>query len=498
MAQYSQDLYKQSLSFPTQSGVYLFRDSDEKVLYIGKALSLNDRIKSYFVKEIVGRSPGIDLMVEQAVSLSYFVTDSEIEALMLEAKLIRQHKPKYNILLRDDKSFALIRIDWSEPFPGVYLAREKDLETILERRKKSRTAGIRQKIDQQEFFGPYLSSQSVKVALGTLRKVWPFRDCSATKYKNHQNMGRGCLYGSLGLCPAPCAAAKAQDQESYRKNIEQLKQFLRGEQRQLIKNLEQEMKAASEKEEFELAKIYRDRLTSLRHLQNMAMVSRLVESSTGRFSEKRVEERAIDKTREYLPSRDLLFEGYDISNNQGSYAVGAVISGFVFEGKIRPVQGIMELRERFVWNKTGYRKFRIKEVTKISDVDMLAEVVRRRLNRYIFALKDSEWEKWRLPDMLVMDGGKGQLGIVQKVVEEAFKPKEVPLSMKEGMLDQIPKVGAVAKGKTRKKVDLYGAFDEIENLDEEAKSLLAEMLREEAHRFVIGFYRSKHRKGMLE
>jgi excinuclease UvrABC nuclease subunit len=536
------NLLRQQVSqLPLTPGVYLFKDSVGTVLYVGKATVLRDRVRSYFAAD-VGRGPGIEKMVQLAAEIAYYTTETEVEALLLEAKLIRQYKPRYNILLRDDKSFALIRIDLSEEFPGVYVAREKELEALLAKRKRLRTQKGRQKIDQQEFYGPYLSAWAVKAALRGIRRIWPFRDCTAAKFNHYAGLGHGCLYASLGLCPAPCvptgrlrrggdvalpvkatvtgepavprkaavpgefavprgAATSGKtspispDQrewvrqsyqlhwEQYRRNIDQLRAFLRGDREQVMRQVEADMAAASDREDFESAKLYRDRLRALSHLQSMAQVNRLTERLAMQ------DEQAVGtRAPQYDPAEDVRIEGYDISNIQGEYAVGVAVSLVLRRGKVEDIATRQQARDYLSYEKAKYRKFRIRYYSGVSDVDMLREILTRRMRRGIVGEA-----AWSLPDLLIVDGGTSQLRIAQEVVQASLQR----LLKERGSAPEVW-VGAVAKGPTRRKVDLHGSdWSAFPNISPEAWRHIAEVTREEAHRFAITFYRQRHRKGFL-
>jgi excinuclease ABC subunit C len=461
-------LRQQADALPFQPGVYLFKNAEGEVLYVGKAIRLKDRVRSYFAKDLeASRGSGFTQMVRDSVTLDHQLAGSEMEALLLEARLIRQYKPRYNIKLRDDKSFSLIRIDLSEPFPPIYISREKDLEELLVRRKRDRVGmgKVSQRIDSQEFFGPYLSAASVKDALKTVRKIWPFRDCGQTKYDTYAKLGHGCLFATLNLCDAPCAAKISQ--EEYRKNIDQIRLFLRGDRQRLLQNVQAEMEQAAKDERFEQAAKLRDRLQSLLHIQEVATTRRFLGN-----------QQRSDLYR-YNPDEDLRIECYDISNISGAYAVGSQIVGIIRRGKIDPVNAT-EVRKRFYLDKSRYRKFRIKTVEGVSDTDMLREVLSRRLKR-----AKGGTEHWAVPDLMFMDGGKGQLSAAQAIRTELEMEAEVAIA-------------SVAKGPTRKRVDLYGAdWERLPTVEREAWLVVAELLREEAHRFAISYYRSVHRKNLL-
>jgi excinuclease ABC subunit C len=460
-------LREQAAELPVVPGVYLFKSSEGEVLYVGKAVRLRERVRSYFAPDLEAtRGSGLVQMVRIATTLDHETTGSEMEALLLEARLIRQYKPRYNIKLRDDKSFALVRIDMSQPFPPIAVAREKDLEELLTALKRERgpVGKVSQRVAHQEFFGPYLSAYSVRQALKTIRQIWPFRDCGPMKYATYAKLGHGCVFATLKLCDAPCAMKTTQ--EEYRKNIDQIRFFLRGDRESLLGGIQKQMDEAAAREDFERAATYRNRLQSLLHIQQVAQSRRTVAAQK---QGKNV----------YDPETDLKVECYDISNNQGSYAVGSLIVGVIRQGKLGAVETRDEARKRFYLDNSQYKKFRIKEVEGISDVDSLKEVLRRRLRRGMRNEKG-----WELPDLLVLDGGKAQLSAAREIREEL------------GLNDL--KLATVAKGPTRRKVDLYGQWSELRGVDAEAAGLVAELLREEAHRFAITYYRNLHRKGALK
>lgn len=455
-------------ALPLQPGVYLFKDQSGEVLYVGKAIRLRDRVRSYFAKDLaVTRGPGLVQMVRDSVTLDHELAGSEMEALLLEARLIRQYKPKYNIKLRDDKSFSLIRIDLSEQFPPIYISREKDLEELLARKKRERAGltKVSQKVDNQEFFGPYLSAASVRSALKTIRKIWPFRDCSDGKYATYEKLGHGCLFATLKLCDAPCAAKITP--EEYRRNIDQIRTFLRGDRQVLLEMVKEEMETAAQEERYERAAKLRDRLQSLMHLQDVA--------DTRRF----LGNQQRSSLYNYNPDEDLRVECYDISNISGAYAVGSQIVGIIRQGKVNPVT-TQDVRSRFYLDKSRYRKFKIKTVEGISDTDMLQEVLTRRIKRGLTGA-----EHWALPDFMIMDGGKGQLSAalaVRKKLEQ----------------EEVVNIGSVAKGPTRKNLDLYGVdWERVPQVEMGAWKITAGLLREEAHRFAITYYRSLHRKNLF-
>lgn len=461
-------LKKAVSALPLTPGVYLFKDASGGILYVGKATVLRDRVRSYFAKDIaLTRNPGIERMVELAIHVDHQATPTELEALMLEARLIRQHKPRYNIALRDDKSFVVIKIDLSHPFPPVTIGREKELEDALIRHKRQREGvRIRQKVDHIEYYGPFTSAVSVRAALKSIRTIWPFRDCSPSKYRTYEMLGHGCIYAALGLCEAPCVGGVSV--EGYRKNIDQIRSFLRGEKSQVMKVVEQQMEAAATGERYEEAARHRDRLYALEHFHHIIDTFRDAKS------------RGIRQAYEYNPERDIRMECYDISNNTGQFAVGALVTGILRDGKVTDVADKTTARQQLVFEKARYRKFKIRTVEGISDTDMLHEVLSRRFKRGKGKVSD-----WSLPDFVLIDGGKGQFSVA---VSER----------RAASLEEKVAIGSVAKGPTRKRVDLYGAdWKRFPLVSKEAWPQIAEQLREEAHRFAISYYRSLHRRSLF-
>jgi excinuclease ABC subunit C len=462
-------LKKAVAALPQQIGVYLFKDEKGDVLYVGKAMRLKDRVRSYFAKDIAyTRNPGIQRMVnELAVTVECQPAPSELEALLLEARLIRQHKPKYNIRLKDDKSFVVIAINLADPFPPISIAREKELEDVLARRKRQRDdTRFKQKVDHVEYYGPFTSAATVRQALKTIRSIWPFRDCSPSKYKTYHSLGHGCLFAALGVCDAPCVGGITK--EEYRKNIDQIRAFLRGEKQQVMQLVQRQMDDAALAERYEEAARHRDRLYALEHFQHIVDTFRDTRGANRHGYE-------------YNPDTDIRLECYDISNNFGQFAVGALVTAIVRDAKVVPIHTKDEARQRFLLERARYRKFKIRTVQGISDTDMLREVLDRRFKR-----GKGKTPHWSLPDVVVIDGGKGQLTTAR-------------LARTAAELEDKLVLGSVAKGPTRRSVDLYGdEWNRFPLISEDAWKMILELLREEAHRFAITYYRSLHRRALFE
>lgn len=432
---------------PASPGVYLFKNSAGRVLYVGKAVNLRTRVRSYFADD-TGRGPLIEDMVQQAAKVDVSTTDSEIEAILLEARLIKKLKPKYNSLGKDDKSAHFIHITWSEPYPRIHLVRGHEVESgalVL-----ARLNGRRDRL-----FGPYLAAGGMESVMRVIRRIWPYRDCSPAKFTTYAKLGRGCLYHQLGRCSAPCI--KAVSQREYRATIQEIMALLSGKKAWLITKLERDMERLARREDYEAAATARDRLFALSHLHTVARRGIL-----RGFEDRRVALR-----------EGLRVEAYDLSHNQGEFAVGAMIRAIVPRTDTGYAITEVDLL------KDRYRRFKIKVAKGGDDLAMLAEVMTRRLRR-----ARKEPQAWGLPDLFLIDGGSGQLSVARQLIKAAGVG--------------VPVV-AVAKGPTRRKVDLYIRPADrlrIPLTDDELKKV-AQRLREEVHRFVIHYYRSLHRRALL-
>ena len=340
---------------PKEPGVYTFLDKDGDVLYIGKAKNLKNRVKQYFQKNL-DRGPAMEVMVEKAKRIKLYETESEIEALLLEAELINKIQPKYNVREKDDKSFMLIHIEKVD-FPCVRLVRSKDVRDLGNKLKK------------REYFGPYTQGLALKNSIKYLRRIFNFCDCSKAKFNTYKKRERTCLYGDIGLCSGACVGKIYK--EDYQKSIELLKEFLRGGKKKVIKILEIEMHNASKNKEFEKAAEFRNKVESLSHIHEVAVGIR-------------------DK---FFESSKILFkriECFDISNIQGEFSVGG-----------------MSVVKNGQKSTSDYRKFKIKTVKGANDLAMTKEILHRRFHN-----------SWPMPDLLVIDGGRTHLNIVLKVLKE--------------------------------------------------------------------------------
>lgn len=301
---------------PEHPGVYLMRDKSGKLLYVGKAANLQKRVSSYFNRPQESR---IEALVSQIKKIDYELTDTALEALILEAELIKKHEPPFNIREKDGKSFLFVEIS-SEPYSRVELVRGKDEER-----------GVR--------FGPFTSAKNVRDALKILRRIFPWNSHPPGEIGKGK---RPCLNAQIGLCPGTCTGSISE--KEYRETIREFTLFLKGQKKVLLKKLQKEMKEASASLEFEKAERLKRRVFSLQHIHDVAFISENEISDPGAPNGPRI-------------------EGYDISNISGSSPVGVMV---VFEGEHA--------------NRSQYRKFKIKTVEGINDIGMLKEVIHRRLS----------------------------------------------------------------------------------------------------------------------
>ena len=420
---------------PDSPGVYFYYDASGTLLYIGKATSLKSRVGSYFAKAHDNR---IAELVSKIARIEYIEVPTVIEALVLEANQIKAHKPYYNILQRDDKTYNYLVIT-NELYPRPMLMRGHELEK-LGINPFDRTLSAKAKKKFIRVFGPYTSGLSLKRALEYLRRVIPWSDCQPPEVTGRH---RACFNVHLKKCPGVCTGAISK--ADYRKIIRKLILFFDGKKVQLVRQLKKEMATAAKQERFEDAGKLRNNIFALEHIRDIAFITK--EDVELPFA-KQAPEGSID-----LDGR---IEAYDISNISGTSAVGSMV---VFEeGKA---------------NKNEYRKFKIKTVKGANDFAMMEEVMRRRLKRVGMT------KSWPLPQVMVIDGGEGQVGRVRKVMEE--------IGVK------VPVIG-IAKGYDRKQDRLVFDRNDIElsRVALRGKELF-QKARDEAHRFAVAYHRTLRR-----
>ncbi|MHC4625699.1 MAG: UvrB/UvrC motif-containing protein [Planctomycetota bacterium] len=425
--------------FPTGPGLYFMKDSADKVLYIGKANNLRSRAASYFQPGsdlIASRGPKIVEMINKVASVDFLETPNEVDAVLTEARLIKDVRPPYNTDLVDNKTFPYLEITTGEDFPGVYITR------------KPRTQGSR-------LFGPFAGAKDLRNVLVVLQKIFKFRTCKLEIKKDDpkRRFFRPCLLYSIKQCTAPCGAKIERRQ--YRKIITDLLRFLLSKRSTILRQLNRQMAEASAALEYEKAAMFRDRIRLIERLDRRGSPDEHVQPEV--FAADPTE--ALVQLRELIGATEpvRIIEGIDIANISGAEAVGSLVK--FIDGK--PF-------------RSGYRRFRIKTVKGIDDYAMIAEVVNRR---YKYALRGEEL--W--PDLVLIDGGLGHL----RAAEKALKAMEAP----------PVKIASIAK----KQEDIY-IQDAGEPLKLPARSpalRLLQYVRDEAHRFAQHYHHILRGKKML-
>lgn len=337
------ELLPQIKKLPDSPGVYLMQDKRGAIIYIGKASSLKKRVGSYFHRHLANDRTG--LLVSQVKKIDVISTSSEAEALLLEASLVKQHRPKFNIDLKDDKSYPFLKITLGEEYPRLLVTRRKIA-------------------DGSVYYGPFVEAGLLRQAVSILRRLFPMRTC-------HPILKRLCLMYHIGQCTGPCVGQMTQ--EAYLQIVRELMMFLDGRRTQLIQDLAKRMREHSGKREYEQAARLRDQIQALSTVKAVGRVK------PGREVLSQLKE-ALSLP--HLPRR---IEAFDISNISGKQAVGSMV--VFLDGK--PA-------------RSEYRRFRIREVSGVDDYRMMREVVKRRYTRVLN-------ERLVLPDLVVIDGGRGHL-----------------------------------------------------------------------------------------
>jgi excinuclease ABC subunit C len=379
---------------PKQPGVYLMKDAAGLVLYIGKAKDLRARVSSYFQESadlLNTRGPDIARMTTRVTDIDFLECDTEVDAMLREARLIKDIQPPFNVQLKDDKTFPYIEITTGDDFPGVFVTRTP-------RQKGSK------------LYGPFVSAGGVRDAVNALQKVFKFRTCELDIRDGDESRRyfRPCLLHAINQCTAPCADLVSV--ASYRRDIDRLQRFLKSKRSTLVRQMQRDMQAAAAGQRYEEAAILRDRIKALEAL-----------SLSGDVVEDRQLEQffvdpgeGLDKLSEILELEDRprSLEGIDIANLQGSESVGALVC--FIDG--RPF-------------KNGYRRFQIKSVEGQDDYAMIREVITRR---YRHAAQGDEL----YPDVILIDGGLGQLHAALEAFSEMDlrPPMVISLAKKEELV----------------------------------------------------------------
>ena len=563
----SKKLISKLKTIPTGTGVYMMKDTRGEVIYVGKAKILRNRVRSYF------QSSGderlfIKFLVKRIADIDFVLTETEKEALILENNLIKQFKPRFNINLRDDKTFVSIMLDMNQTFPYPVIIRQIEPSTGKDKRSKKNSNNIL-------YFGPYSSSRAVRETLRYVNSLFPIRKCSQNVFKNRV---RPCLYYQIGKCVAPCC--DLVDEYAYKELINEIILVLKGKNSELLKVLKNKMHDASSSLKYEKAAMFRDRILAIENTIEKQKISTLkfvdrdvfgyygegnsiqiqamfirsgnlediasyrfsninntlsnvfcsflnqfyvqtrfipdeivmpVESEDKEILEELLSEKKGDKVKVICPKRgekhkllematvnaenafkikqksggDIGYvltslkkqlglanipkrmECFDISNTAGKQAVGSMVT---FENGL-PV-------------KKKYKRYKIKTVSHSDDYAMMYEVMTRRYTR---AFKEDDF-----PDLTIVDGGKGQLGIARRVFDELG----------------VDRVDIIALAKSKKKAK--GHSDSTHSLDErvfisnDADPIVPDQdspelkllvnIRDEAHRFALAYHK-KLRKG---
>jgi excinuclease ABC subunit C len=344
------DIKKKIKQFPDSPGVYMMKTSKGQILYVGKATSLKKRVATYFTSKLLGKTK---MLIERTEEVDYIECESPQQALILEAALIKEKKPKYNISLKDSKSYPYLEVT-KEKYPRIFISRSKDKKKSL-------------------FFGPYADVSSLREALKLIRKIFPFCSCRGRR-------SQLCLYYHLGLCPGPCAGKITKSE--YNENIKAIKKILKGKRMELISLYKKKMIRLSSLKKFEKAAKMRDKIYAIENIYK------------GR---PRLHELVALKKNLGLSKLPLLIEAIDISALGKNDATGSVV---------RFKDGLAD--------KSNYRRFLIKNVKGADDYRRIEEVVLRRYFRLIR-------EKKELPDLILIDGGKGHVTSAERILKKLGK-----------------------------------------------------------------------------
>lgn len=420
---------------PETPGVYFFLDSNKTPLYVGKAKNLKNRLSSYFSIALIGKTKE---MVKRSCFLSFIKTESEIEALILEANLIKKYQPKYNIIQKDDKSPLYIIIT-KEKYPRLILGRKSDLKG--------------KNVDK--FYGPFLSTRTARNLLRNIRNFIPFSD--------HKLAKKPCIYSQIGLCD-PCPnfievqknkKIKESKKREYFKNIRRINHFLRGDVKKVIRELEMEMKLFAKKQEFEKALEIKNKLENLKFLLQPLRYPDEYLQNPNLVEDQRKEELKsfVQFLNMFMKIRKIKrIECYDVSHISGTYAAASMV---VF------INAEKASRE--------YRHLRLKKSIN-NDLECLYETIERRLNHL---------EDWGKPDLIIIDGGKPQLSVLFPILKD-YKIPLVGIAKKfEELVIPVFKENKIYYLKYKLKNEKFGN--------------LIIRIRDEAHRFA----RSYHHKLFL-
>ncbi len=409
---------------PKNTGVYLLKNKKGEIIYIGKAINIKERVKNHFQQQ----NYRDNLFIGQVSKIGYVSINSEIEALILEANLIKKYKPRYNIVWRDDKNYFYIAVT-NEDFPQIFITHQPNQKSKI------------------EYIGPFVDGNVLKQALKILRKIFPYRTCGRLPK-------RPCLWYQLNRCQAPCLLKSGlakqipnlenQIKKESRKNAKNIIKILKGQKLQVLRKLKIEMRKTSTSQNFEKAAEIRDQFRSLERIFANAKIFEPQNESLYKWTEVEKELRKILGIKKQFSK----IEAYDISNIQGKNATGAMVA-FV-NGKP---------------NKNLYRKFKIGISGKPNDVAMIKEVLYRRFHHH----------EWPFPDLILIDGGIGQLNVALRIKNS------------ESIIKDKIKVVSLAKKYNELFIEGKKKPLLLKNLPREIFNLILQ-LRDEAHRFAIKYH----------
>ena len=431
------------LNIPRSPGCYQFKGLRNKIIYIGKAADLRARVSSYW-RASANHTSAKQKMLAEIKSIEWIEADTEIEALLLESNLIKKYQPVYNIDMRDDKRFCYIKISTEDEIPGVFITRKID-----------RTG---------KYFGPFTATQAVRETIKAIRKIWPF--CTGRKVMN-----KPCFYYQINRCLGPCGNMVGIDE--YKKEvIAPIIKFLSGNKKQIIRNIEEDIKKLSVEARFIVSS---DKEKRLQHLKYKLLNMQKVLAHTNILSI--VEKYAADVVELAkvlsLPKVPERIEGYDISNIFGRAAVGSMV---VFKNG-EP-------------DKNEYRKFKIKiGQGEANDVKMMQEVINRRIKH----ISDVETRRgasvWPIPDLIIIDGGKGQLNGALKEIKKANLNIPVIAVSKGAGLRSAAAPDKIFFPGEKKPLELSLASPALH---------VIKRVRDEAHRFAIKYHQLLRKKKFLK
>lgn len=426
------EIQKKLEILPKTSGIYKFFDKNKELLYVGKAVNLHQRVSSYFSGKVYDR-PRIVSMIDKIEDIQTVQTSNEIEALVLEAALIKQYQPTYNSDKKDDKSYAYLYVTTKDAYPTVKIIRDISLKEI--------NRGL--------IFGPYPSGKAIRRVFSYLRKMYPF--CT-------ENPLKPCFYSFIGLCPGPNVSKK-----EYRENINNIVNFLRGRKKGFLKSLEKQMSQYSKNMEYEKAAILRDKIDDLKYLGSKIDTSSNISEDEYIQSRKKTLIQEVNELSKEIGTEILnRIECYDISNISGTNAYGSMT---VYEnGEIQP---------------SNFRIFKIKGLDTPNDPQMLLEVVLRRLKHIG---KDTDMSLNSKPNLILLDGGLSQISLIKNHI-----PKDITLM-------GISKGKRLKRKGLKQNDEFWIVKGEIVFQIKPVHTKILINLRDEAHRFAILHHRKARAK----